>query len=152
MSRTTVGNILERHGIDPAPERGKRIPWSQFLKSHWEVIAAADFFTVEVLTLVGLVRYHVFFVIDLETRRVQIAGIVHNPGDVWMAQAARNLVDAFAGFLKDHRYIILDRDPLYTAAFRRMLKDSGVNVVRYRGGKMELRVCNSGFHLDGISD
>ena len=47
VSRTTVANILKRHGIDPAPERGKRIPWSQFLKSHWEVIAAMDFFTVE---------------------------------------------------------------------------------------------------------
>ena len=51
------------------------MPWSKFLKAHWEAIAAADFFTVEVWTSIGLVRYLVFFVIDLSTRRVEIAGI-----------------------------------------------------------------------------
>ncbi len=51
------------------------MPWSKFLKAHWEAIAAADFFTVEVWTAVGLVRYLVFFVLDLGTRRVEIAGI-----------------------------------------------------------------------------
>lgn len=108
LGHNTIKRILLEHGIEPAPERGKRMPWKTFLKAHWGEIAAADFFTVEVLTLVGLVRYHVFFFIDLESRRVEIAGIVHNPGNEWMAQAARNLVDAFAGFLKDHRYIILE--------------------------------------------
>jgi transposase InsO family protein len=130
LGRNTIKRILLEHGIERAPERGKRMPWKTFLRAHWGEIAAADFFTVEVLTLVGLVRYHVLFVIDLETRRVQIAGIVHNPGDAWMAQAARNLVDVFAGFLKDHRYIILDRDPLYTKQFRSILASSGVKTVR----------------------
>ena len=55
VSRTTVANILERHGIEPAPER--KTTWKQFLKSHWEVLAATDFFTVEVWSPVGLVRY-----------------------------------------------------------------------------------------------
>ena len=55
------------------------MPWSKFLKAHWEAIAAADFFTVEVWTRVGLIRYLVFFVIDLSTRRVEIAGIVPVP-------------------------------------------------------------------------
>ena len=45
VGRTTIGNILEKNGIDPAPERGKRTTWSQFLKAHWNVLAAADFFT-----------------------------------------------------------------------------------------------------------
>ena len=47
-----------------------------------------------------------------------------------MKQIARNLTDALDGFLLNTRHLILDRDPLYTAAFRHMLKDSGVNVVR----------------------
>ena len=87
-------------------------------------------FTVEVLTLVGLVRYHVLFVIDLKTRRVEILGIVHNPGGVWMAQAARNLVDDVDGFLKDYRYFIVDRDTLFTNEFRDILKGSRVKTLR----------------------
>jgi transposase InsO family protein len=130
IGRNTIKRILLEHGIEPAPERSKRMPWKTFLKSHFGEIAAADFFTVEGLTLVGLVRYHVLFVIDLETRRVEIVGIVHNPGGVWMSQAARNLVDAYDGFLKGYRYFIVDRDPLYTQLFRDILKSSGVKTLR----------------------
>jgi hypothetical protein len=100
------------------------------LKAHWGYITAADFFTVEVLSLVGLVRYHVFFVIDLKTRRVEIAGMACTPEGRWMAQVTRNLVDAFDGFLKDHSHIILDCDPLFTAHFLGILKDRGVEPVR----------------------
>jgi putative transposase len=130
IGRNTVKRILLEHGIEPAPERSKRTPWRTFLKAHWGAIAAADFFTVEVLTLGGLVRYSVFFVMELRTRRVHIAGITCQPCGAWMMQVARNLTDAIDGFLLDKHHIILDRDPLYTAAFRRMLKDSGVKVVR----------------------
>ncbi|MFK7991238.1 MAG: integrase core domain-containing protein, partial [Sandaracinaceae bacterium] len=105
-------------------------PWSTFLRSHWEGIAAADFFTVEVLSLVGLVRYHVFFVIELSTRRVHLAGIVHEPGGRWMMQVGRNLTDVVDGFLLGKGFLILDRGPLFTAAFRRPLADAGVEVVR----------------------
>ncbi|MBM4319467.1 MAG: transposase family protein [Deltaproteobacteria bacterium] len=93
-------------------------------------MAAADFFTVEVLTLFGLVRYSVLFVMKLKTRTVEIAGITSQPSEAWMMQVARNLTDAADGFLLDMRYLILDRDPLYTAAFRRVLRDAGVKVVR----------------------
>ena len=51
VGRTTIANILKDNGIDPAPERGKTTTWSQFLKTHWDVLAAADFFTVEVWAL-----------------------------------------------------------------------------------------------------
>jgi len=49
VARTTINAILKGHGIEPAPERGTRTPWTTFLAAHWEVLAAADFFTVEVL-------------------------------------------------------------------------------------------------------
>ncbi len=130
VSRSSVKRILASEGILPAPERGERTSWSTFLRAHWEAIAAADFFTVEVLSLAGLVRYHVFFVIELATRRVHLAGIVHEPGERWMMQVARNLTDAVDGFLSGKRYLIVDRDPLYTAAFRRLLADEGVKTVR----------------------
>ena len=75
IARTTVKRILRDHGIDPAPERSRRTPWKTFLQAHWDGLAACDLFTVEVLTLAGLRRYLVFFVIELQTRRVTIAGI-----------------------------------------------------------------------------
>jgi transposase InsO family protein len=88
-------------------------------------MAAADFFTVEVLTFGGLVRYSVLFVMKLKTRTVEIAGITRQPDEAWMTQVARNLTDAHDGFLRGVEHVILDRDPLYTDAFRRLLQDSG---------------------------
>jgi hypothetical protein len=61
-------------------------------------IAATDFFSVEVLTRTGLVRYFVLFIIDLKTRRVEIAGIIQQPEREWMKQIARNLTDCEEGF------------------------------------------------------
>jgi hypothetical protein len=75
VGRNTIKAILKDHGIEPAPERGAKTSWKTFLAAHWEGLAAADFFTVEVLTLHGLVRYVVFFVMQLKTRRVEIAPI-----------------------------------------------------------------------------
>ena len=56
------------------------------MKAHWGAIAATDFFTVKVLTAHELIRYFVLFVIDLETRRVEIAGVIHQPCEDWMKQ------------------------------------------------------------------
>ena len=130
VARNTIKNILLAHGLEPAPERGRRTSWHTFIKSHLGAIAGADFFTVEVLRGFGLVRYYVFFVIDIKTRRVHVAGITNQPSEAWMRQMARNLTDWVDGFLKQTRYLILDRDPLYTQAFREMLRGSGVKVVR----------------------
>ena len=126
VGRNTIKAILKDHGIEPAPERGAKTSWKTFLAAHWDGIAAADFFTVEVLTLSGLVRYVVFFVMTLKTRRVEIAGITSEADGPWMMQLARNLTDPGDGFLRGAQYIILDRDPLYTTAFRRLLRDCGV--------------------------
>ena len=118
LGRSTIQRILTEHGIEPAPLRGKTMPWKIFLKAHWGAIAAADFFSVEVLTRGGLVRYLVLFVIDLKTRRVHIAGVTCRADGAWMAQIARNLTDATAGALTGLGHLIVDRDPLYTAHFR----------------------------------
>jgi transposase InsO family protein len=126
VARNTIKAILKDHGIAPAPERGTNTPWKTFLAAHWDGLAAADFFTVEVLTMGGLVRYVVFFVMKLKTRTVEIAGITSQPDEAWMTQVARNLTHAGDGFLRGVRYLILDRDPLYTTAFRRLLRGSGV--------------------------
>lgn len=67
------------------------------------------------LTTGGLIRYFVLFVIDLKSRRVEIAGISNQPYDNWMTQVARNLTDAIDGFLRETRFLIHDRDPLFSA-------------------------------------
>ncbi|MGI0149408.1 MAG: helix-turn-helix domain-containing protein, partial [Thermoplasmata archaeon] len=122
IGRMTVKRILEEHGLDPAPERGRRTSWASFIKTHLHVLAAADFFAVEVLTLRGLVRHLVFFVIDVATRRVHITGIAVDPHGAWVTQLTRNLTDPADGFLRGKRYLIHDRDPLYTTTFDAVLK------------------------------
>jgi putative transposase len=93
VSPNTIKAILTDHGIEPAPGRGTKTPWKTFLAAHWDSLAAADFFTVEVLTMGGLVRYVVFFVMKLKTRAAEIAGITREPHEAWMTQIARNLSD-----------------------------------------------------------
>lgn len=100
VSRGTIANILRQRGIEPAPERQKRTTWQEFLTSHREVLVATDFFTVEVWTAVGLTRFAVLFVIDLATRRVEIAGILPEPDSAWVTQCGRQLTDPVDGFLR----------------------------------------------------
>jgi len=79
IAPNTVKNILKRHGIEPAPEREKHSSWRIFLKAHWDVMAATDFFTVEVWTPRGLKTYYVLFIIHLSTRSAHIAGVTTAP-------------------------------------------------------------------------
>ena len=130
LSRGTIANILEEHGKEPAFERAKRTPWRTFLRAHWDVLAAADFFTVEVARPTGLVTYYVLFVIELSTRRIRIAGISPTPDSRFMLQVGRGLTDAFDGFLLGKRHLILDRDTKFTDEFRDLLIGSGTDVVR----------------------
>jgi putative transposase len=130
IGRNTIKRILSKNGIQPAPLRRRGMSWETFLRSHWGTIAAVDFFNVEVLTSVGLIRYFVLFVMDLKTRRIRIAGILPQPNGRWMKQVARNLTDEFDGFLGETRYLIHDRDPLFTNDFRMILRAGGVRTVR----------------------
>ena len=130
IGRNAIKRILHRNGLDPASLRGPVMSWETFLKAHWGAIAATDFFSVEVLTRVGLVRYFVLFIIDLKTRKVEIAGISRQPNGEWMKQVARNLTDVDDGFLRQARYLIHDRDPLFTEGVREILMSSGVETLK----------------------
>ena len=103
IARSTIAAILQRHGLEPAPERERKTTWKQFLSQHWELIVAADFFTVEVWTRRGLQRVVVLFLIELSSRRVEVAG---------------------------KSYLIHDRDPLFTASFISLLAASGVESLK----------------------
>ena len=130
IAPNTVKNILKRHGIEPAPEREKRTSWATFLKAHWDVMAATDFFTVELWTPRGLVTYYVLFIMHLSTRSVHIAGVTTAPNGAFMKQVARNLTDESDGFLLNSRYLIMDRDTKYTEDFREHLNRECVKPVR----------------------
>jgi transposase InsO family protein len=130
IARTTVANILKAHGIEPAPRRGKRTTWRTFLKAHWNNLAAADFFTVEVWTPRGLVTFYVLLVMELSTRRIHFAGATPNPNTAWMRQIGRTLTDAFDGFLRSKRFLIIDRDRKYCETFTHLLEESGTEIAR----------------------
>jgi len=129
MARSTIADILKRHGAEPASERKKKRTWKEFLAQHGELLVAADFFTVEVWTRKGLQRFMVLLFIELSTRKVEIAGIGSVANSLWMTQIARNVTDAVDGILQGKRYLIHDRDPLYTAEFLTMLQGVGVESV-----------------------
>lgn len=130
LAHTTIGNILKRHGIEPAPERVRKTTWKEFLEQHWYQILASDFFTTEVWTSSGLTRFIVLFFIDLSSRRVEIGGIANSANGLWMTQTARTVTDAVDGFFNGKRYLIHDRDPLFTKDFLSMLADSGIESIK----------------------
>jgi transposase InsO family protein len=130
ISDQTVGNILQRHGIPPAQERKRKTTWTDFIRAHLSVLAGTDFFSVEVLTLRGLVTYYVLFFIHLESRRVEIAGITPHPNEAWMMQIARNVTMDEWGFLEGCRYLIHDRDTKFTNSFRAILRSGHVKPLK----------------------
>jgi putative transposase len=126
ISDQTVGNILKRHGLRPAPERKKTTTWRAFIRTHMHMLVATDFFTTEVWTLGGLVTYYILFFIHLESRRVHIAGITPHPHEAWMMQIARNVTMEAWGFLSPGQYLIHDRDGKFCPAFQRIIDEAGV--------------------------
>lgn len=130
LARSTIAAMLRKHGIEPAPERSRKTTWKEFLSQHWEFIVAADFFTVEVWTWKGLKRFFVLFFIDLSTRKVEIGGIASTANGLWMSQIGRNITDATDGILNGKRYLIHDRDPLFTAEFQTLLEGVDVKSVK----------------------
>ncbi|HEY1214669.1 MAG TPA: integrase core domain-containing protein [Bryobacteraceae bacterium] len=127
---STIADILRRHGIEPAPERNRKTTWKEFLKRHWEVIVAADFFTTEIWTPKGLRCCLVLFFLDLSTRKVEIVGIASRANGLWISQVGRQVTDTVDGVLDGKRFLIHDRDPLFTAKFQDILASAGVNCVK----------------------
>jgi putative transposase len=129
ISDQTVGNILKRHGIPPAPERKTATTWKEFIRTHMDVLVATDFFTTEVWTWCGLVTYYVLFFIHLESRKLYVAGVTPHPDERWMIQIARNVTMAEWGFLAPGQYLIHDRDRKYCSVFQHTIEAAGVTRV-----------------------
>ena len=129
LSDQTVGNILGRHDIPPAPKRKHTTSWKDFIRAHLEVLAGTDFFTVEVFTLKGLIPYYVLFFIHLESRKVCLAGMTPHPDEEWMKQIGRNVTMEQWGFLANCRYLLHDRGGKFCPAFDQLIESGKVKPI-----------------------
>lgn len=143
ISDSTIANVLKQHGIEPAPDRKRQTTWSTFLKTHWNVLAAIDFTTVEVWTRAGLVTIYLLFVMELKSRRVHFAGCTVNPNETWMQQVARELTNCEDGFLNGKQKLIMDRDTKFCESFRAFVEREGVEPV-----ELPARSPNLNSHLE----
>jgi len=128
VSRSTIARILKAHGIPPVPERPTS--WQTFLRTHWDAIVSADFFTTEVWTWRGLVTFYTVFVIDLASRRVRIVGSTPHPDERFVQQVVRTLTAAEDGLLVQHHVQICDRDAKWSAVVRARLREAGIRIVQ----------------------
>jgi putative transposase len=124
ISPSTVRRLLAAAGLGPAPRRAGPT-WREFLRQQAASIVACDFFTVETAFLR---RFYVLFFIELESRRVHLAGCSANPSGRWVAQQARNL--SFSQPLDNVRFLIHDRDAKFSAAFDEVFRSEGVRVIQ----------------------
>ena len=116
---------LRRHGLDPAPRRASTT-WQTFLRQQAAGILACDFFTVDT---VWLRRLYVLFFIELDTRRVHLAGVTANPNGAWVAQQARNLLLVLGEQGRPVQYVLQDRDAKFCRAFDDLFPAEGAEVV-----------------------
>jgi putative transposase len=126
VSATSVRNILRRHCLGPAPRRGGP-SWTEFLRMQATGALACDFLTVET---VGLTRLYVFFMIELERRRVHLVGVTAHPTGAWVTQAARNLLLDLDERANRFRFLVRDRDAKFTAAFDAVFAAAAIEVVK----------------------
>jgi transposase InsO family protein len=125
VAASTVWEILHAAGIDPAPRRAGPT-WREFLAAQAHAIIACDFLVVETVLLR---RLHVLVFIEHGTRRLHLAGVTAHPTGAWAVQQARNLAMDLDDRLSTLRFLIHDRDPLFTAAFGEVFKAEGLDVI-----------------------
>jgi putative transposase len=123
IAASTVWATLKKAGIDPASGR-TAASWTTFLRAQAAGIVACDFFTIET---VMLRRYYVLFFIELDTRRVHLAGITTNPTGAWTTQAARNFM---MGYERQIRFLIRDGAGQFVAAFDQVFRSDGATIIR----------------------
>jgi len=125
VSATKIPVLLRRHGLGPAPRRSGPT-WSEFLRAQARGVLAFDFFTTETLFLRTL---YVLFAIEVESRRVRLAGVTRNPDSAWVAQQGRNLSFNLAEEGQSFRFLLRDRDAKYSASFDRVFSSEGTEII-----------------------
>lgn len=128
VCRSTVKNILDRHGIEPTADRN-RGSWDQFIRTHAESLWGCDFFTKNVWTPKGLKTVYVLFALHIGSRKVRLLGHTDRPDAAWMSERARLMRKVFDDASDSPQLLLHDRDTKFTAAFDRMLTDAGHQVI-----------------------
>jgi putative transposase len=127
VGATTIRTVLLRHGVPPAPERGRQgSSWRTFLRHYKEQFLACDFFTVETLTLQTL--YCLFF-IEHGTRQVYFAGCTAHPDQNWVTQQARQMTWELEDREPPMKYLIRDHDTKFTQSFDTVFEAAGIEIV-----------------------
>lgn len=128
VARSTIAAVLKAEGIPPSGQRPTT--WRTFFRAHWPALVAADFVTTEVWTARGLVTYYTVFVIELQSRRVRVAGSTRYPDEAFVVQAMRDLANAIDGVLADGCVLICDRDRKWSHGVVEFLEQAGVQIIR----------------------
>jgi putative transposase len=126
ISDETIGNILRRHGIPPAPQRGGSPSWRHLMSHYKDQMLACDFFTVETFFLQTL---YVFFFIELGSRQVHLAGCTAHPNAMWVTQQARQLLWELDGRTPPIHFLIHDNDSKFTEAFDTVFRAEHIHVI-----------------------
>lgn len=126
LSATSVGNVLRRHRVGPAPRRDGPT-WAQFLRSQAKEVLACDFFSVDTI---ALQRLYVLFFIELDRRHVWLAGVTAHPDRDWMTQAARNLSMTLDDQGRHFEFLVRDRDTKFVDGFDIVFASDGVRVIK----------------------
>jgi hypothetical protein len=126
VSKTSVGTVLRRHGLPPAPRR-QGPTWTQFLSAQVKGIVVTDFFHVDTVLLR---RYYVLFVIEVQNRIVHVRGVTTNPNAPWVTQVARNFAADLEEAGRPFRFLIRDRETKFATSFDEVFASIGVETIR----------------------
>jgi transposase InsO family protein len=125
-SASSIASLLRRHQLRPAPRRSGP-SWREFLRAQAHCMIACDFLSVDT---VFLRRLYVLFFIELQSRRVHLAGVTANPDGRWVAQQARNQLLTCPEVSRPWRFLVHDRDAKYAAGFDEVFRSEGIEIIR----------------------